>query len=275
MENISSLSSAVSSETEFQIHIDPDLMEQDETHAVTTNINTETNILLSDSQVQESPTSPKSPPTTFGDPEYEGEFKDDDAEAMLFSPLTRPVTPTPSMPQFVASSPLSPGGSLRAVQSSTPRSDPPTATPPTGCKKAYVSSPKHYSKLRSKLRRDRDRELANQKGVMGKSKLEDHRIRERMIKSLRTKLAIPDEVRNALTRLSYTMSTDQDHAWSRRLLKYTISDYCEMWRFQYLETEEFVHLQGWENTAKDDPTAIRYVIGYCRQEAGMPQGAGG
>ncbi|KAK6525123.1 hypothetical protein TWF694_005269 [Orbilia ellipsospora] len=275
MENIKSPSDTFSRETKFQIHIEPDPMEQDEARAVTTNISTETNILLSDSQVQQSPTSPKSPPVTFGDPEYEGELKNDDAEAISFSPLSRPVTPTPPMPQFVASSPLSPDGSLRALQSSTPRSEPPTPSPPTGQKTAYTSSPKHYSKLRSKLRRDRERELANQKGVMGKSKLEDHHIRERMIKSLRKNMAIPEDVRGALTRLSCALNTDQDHAWRIRTSKYTFLDYCEMWRFQYLEIEEFIHLEGWDNTELDDAAAIRYVISYCRREAGMPQGAGG
>ncbi|KAJ6261617.1 hypothetical protein Dda_4287 [Drechslerella dactyloides] len=220
---------------------------------------------------QDSPTSPTSPPPELCDPEY----LDDDAydENIFLSPPPRPSTPTPSI--IFTSSPLSPIGSRRALQIMTPRTSPPSPSSPVGDKQAHQSNPNHYPKLRSKLRKDRERELMNQKGVMGKNKLEDKRIRERMVHSLRKNLKVPAEIRAAIKALMRQIGTSEDPAWSSRLEKYSYMDFCEMWRFQYLEADELAQIKNWENSTLDDPAAIRYVISYCRHEVGLPPGGKG
>ncbi|KAK6354509.1 hypothetical protein TWF696_003652 [Orbilia brochopaga] len=226
---------------------------------------------------QDSPTSPNSSPPEPSDPEvFDSDLDVDENNPSSLPP--RPATPTPS--RLYTSSPLSPYGSRRALQLLTPQPVAPLSpTSPSGNKNAHQSNPNHYPKLRSKLRKDRERELLTQKGVMGKNKLEDRRIRERMITSLRKNLSqtIQPETRAAIKSLMQlvTMSKDRDPAWAARLEKFDWLDYCEMWRFQYLEIEELIQLKGWENTDMADPPAIHYAINYLRQQTGTPAGGKG
>ncbi|EWC47525.1 hypothetical protein DRE_00493 [Drechslerella stenobrocha 248] len=216
--------------------------------------------------LQDSPTSPVSPPPELGDPEDAG----GDDGAFFSSPR---LPPTPNLtPQ--TSSPLSPTGSRRALQPVSPRVPPPTPPSPTGNKHAHQSKPQHYSKLRSKLRKDRERELLSQKGSMGKSKLEDKLIRDRMVHSLRKNLKIPNQIRAAIRALIERAAQKGD-VWRAKIGRYSFMDFCEMWRFQYLEPAELIQIKGWEGTVLEDPDIIRYVISYCRQEVGLPQGGTG
>ncbi|KAF3908001.1 hypothetical protein ABW20_dc0110207 [Dactylellina cionopaga] len=193
MEN-QKISSSVTINSDITVEVeeitDDDLMEEDEAGCdiidsyacETPSKQSASDISLVDSLSQDSPTSPTSPPLDFSDPEED--FEDDRC-----SPPVRPETPTPP-PILVTSSPLSPTGSRRALQCLTPKGESQPSVPqtPTGNKRAHQSKIQHYSKLRSKLRKDRERELMSQKGVMGKNRLEDRRIRERMVKQLRKNL---------------------------------------------------------------------------------------
>ncbi|KAF3919062.1 hypothetical protein ABW21_db0203006 [Orbilia brochopaga] len=224
-----------------------------------------------DPQAQDSPTSPTSPTPELSDPEYPDPGSDTGGTFLL---LTAPHTPAPNPARLFTSSPLSPCGSRRALQRLTPRVAPPSHSP-SGNKLAHQSKPSHYSKLRSKLRKDRERELVSQKGVMGKSKLEDKRIRERMINSLRKNMTVPDETRAAIKALIKSLPAMPRRDWAERLEKFTFMDFCEIWRFQYLEPEELIQLKNWENTGMDDKDAICYAIGYLRQQVGLPAGGKG
>ncbi|EPS46004.1 hypothetical protein H072_41 [Dactylellina haptotyla CBS 200.50] len=290
MENIRDSAAAPSPDFTIETReIDPDLMDEDEakndaaeilcslaagTLIATTSSDTSAQVAIHPSTpVQQSPTSP---PLGLSDTKEEDEDDEENLVIITLPPPARPETPNPNN-QLATSSPLSPSGSRRALQSRTPPRIEPPLTPqtPTGNKQAHSSNPHRYNKLRSKLRKDRERELMSQKGSMGTNKLEDLRIRERMVKQLRKNIRVPDEVRDAIKKLIKALPEMEDQTWRNRLEKFSFLDFCEMWRFQYLEPDEFIHIQGWDNTTLDDSGAVRYVIGICRQEAGLSMTSGG
>ncbi|KAK6514695.1 hypothetical protein TWF281_004892 [Arthrobotrys megalospora] len=231
--------------------------------------------------IQESPTSPTSPPPEFYDPEYsenpdeEEEDDDDDDEDdydIVHSPPTTPTNPTRK--KVIGPSPLTPFGfRRRAHQALTPRTSP--SKSPTSNKLAHKSSPQRYPKLRSKLRKDREREMAHQRSKMTRTKLEDMRLREKLFHQLREKMVIPTPVLDCLKKLVKNLFRMRNIGIRTRIEQYSFVELCDIWRFQNLDTNEFIYHEGWTNTRLDDPEIIRYIITLCRGAAGLPQAAGG
>ncbi|KAF3937144.1 hypothetical protein ABW19_dt0207783 [Dactylella cylindrospora] len=192
-----------------------------------------------------------------------------------------PPSPNPSTPPspitYMASSPLSPTNARRALQAFRPskKPNPPSPPSPTGSKRAHQSNPNNYSKLKSKLRKDRERDLLMQKGTMGKTKLEDLRIRERMVRQLQRNMRVPDEIREIAKRFIAEVAEIKDTAHRGRYEKFSYMDILEMWKFQYMGVQDFIHYKGWENSRFNEPAVIRQIIEYCRGSAGMPPGGAG
>ncbi|KAK6361009.1 hypothetical protein TWF730_007124 [Orbilia blumenaviensis] len=95
---------------------------------------------------------------------------------------------------------------------------------------------------------------------MTQSRLKDMDLRGTLFHQLREHMRVPVTVVERYKDLTRNPREVRNLETRERMGHFSFVDMCDIWRFQNLDPREYIFLQNWENTARDDPDMIRYII---------------